>query len=172
MFSTVLMVALTAGVDLPDGHRCGGGRHGCHGGCGSSCGYGGCGYGGGCGGGSCYGGGCGGGYCSTGGCAGGVCYGGGSGYGVAVADTEAPVRIVVSLPDDAKLTIDDYATTSTSGNRTFVSPALALGRDYHYTLKAKVTRDGKPVEVEKKITVRAGEETRVNFDLPTAVAAR
>jgi uncharacterized protein (TIGR03000 family) len=177
MFSAVLLVALSSGPELPACHRGGhcGGRHGCHGG-GS---YGGC---GGCGGGYCGGGSCGGGYGGGGGCGGG-CGGGycsaysggvysGGGMTMAKADDEAPVTIVVTLPEDAKLTIDDNATASTSGKRTFVSPAVAVGRDYHYTLKAEVVRDGKPQTIEKTVTVRAGEETRVNFDVPTGVAAR
>src|SRR5215471_1576684 len=70
MYTAVLMMALTTGVDMPDGRR-GGGCHGCRGGCYGGC-YGGGGYGGGCCG--CYGGG------GYGGCYGGGCYGGG-GYG-------------------------------------------------------------------------------------------
>src|SRR5215467_14355091 len=68
MYSVVVLMALSGGVDTPDM----GGRRGCHGGRGC---YGGC-YGGGCYGGGyggCYGGGCFGGY---GGCYGGGCYGG------------------------------------------------------------------------------------------------
>jgi uncharacterized protein (TIGR03000 family) len=83
----------------------------------------------------------------------------------------APAIILVSLPADAQLTIDDYATTSTSASRRFVSPALKRGQDYHYTLTAKLTRDGKPVSTTKRIAVRAGEETRVSLEFPTATVA-
>jgi uncharacterized protein (TIGR03000 family) len=170
MYSMVLMMALGTGVDLPACHRHGGGRHGGHCGGGYACGGGGCGHGGGCGGGYCMGGGYGG-----GGCAGGVCYGpmGGDGTAVVMASsTEAPATIVVNLPEDARLTIDGNPTTSVTDRRVFVSPSLATGRDFHYTLKAKVTRDGEPMTVEKTVTVRAGEETHVTLDVPTRVASR
>jgi uncharacterized protein (TIGR03000 family) len=161
MYSAILLVAMSQGVEMPVA-RCHGGHRGCH----SSCGHRGGRHGG------CHGGGGGGGYCGGyGGCGGGACYGGGGAYHAAI-DAEAPITIVVNLPEDAKLTIDDNPTTSTSARRTFVSPAAAIGLDYTYTLKAEVKRDGKPVRIEKTVTVRAGEENLVTLDLPTSVAAR
>jgi uncharacterized protein (TIGR03000 family) len=83
----------------------------------------------------------------------------------------APATIVVSLPADATLTIDDTATRSTSAVRVFTSPMLPVGQDFHYTLKAEYVRDAKPVVVSKEITVRAGQETRVTLDESTASVA-
>jgi uncharacterized protein (TIGR03000 family) len=83
----------------------------------------------------------------------------------------APATLIVSLPADAKLIIDETTTTSTSSERVFVSPVLTPGTDYNYTLKAEVVRNGKPVKVEEKVVVRAGQETRVTL-LATDVAAR
>jgi uncharacterized protein (TIGR03000 family) len=81
--------------------------------------------------------------------------------------------IVVSLPADAKLLIDDSPTTSTGPSRVFVTPELAPGRDFHYTLKAEVVRDGQPITLEKQVTVHAGRETPVTLTLPpTGVALR
>jgi uncharacterized protein (TIGR03000 family) len=76
----------------------------------------------------------------------------------------APATLVVSLPADAKLLIDDAATTSTSGRRVFVSPALQTGREYTYSLKAEYTKDGKSVVVNKDITVTAGAEIAVTME--------
>ncbi len=175
-------------------HGCHGGHHhkhhGCHGcyGCSGGC-WGGC-YGG-CSGWSC-GGGCSGWSCG-GGCYG-SCYGSsygcyGSSYGCdggAVAPVApmppaepvkepikkgdkgamapAPATIVVSLPADARLTIDDTATSATSAHRVFVSPELAPGREYFYTLKAEWVRDGKAVVVSKQVTVSAGNESKVTIE--------
>ena len=84
----------------------------------------------------------------------------------------APATIIVSLPADARLTIDGAATISTSAERVFTSPTLPVGEDFHYTLKAQYVRDGQPVVFSKDVTVRAGLETRVNM-VPTAgVASR
>jgi uncharacterized protein (TIGR03000 family) len=170
------------------GHR----RHGCNGGCyGSGHGCWGGGYGSGCWGGygGGYGGGCWGGYGGGyGGCWGGYgggyggCWGGGVQYGAPAAQpapttapaTEqaptpktgllrAPATIVVSLPVDAKLTIDDMPTKSTAATRVFSSPALEPGKEYFYTLKAELTQDGQKVSTTKRVSVRAGQESRVTL---------
>ncbi len=84
---------------------------------------------------------------------------------------EAPATIVVSVPESAKLTIDETATSSTSAQRVFVTPALVSGKNYHYTMKVEYVQDGKPVVISKKVDVTAGNETQVNF-LAEAVAGR
>jgi uncharacterized protein (TIGR03000 family) len=175
-------------------HGCSGGGYGCcgsYGGCyGGGC-YGGC-YGGGYGG--CYGGGYGGCYGGGyGGCYGGGCYGGGvmvapqgemrQGEGGTRTKPEqlpkkkttdgdsgtmapAPATLIVSLPAEAKLTVDDRPTLSTSATRQFSSPALEPGKEYYYNLKAEITRDGKPLTISKQVTVHAGDETRVSLEFP------
>ncbi len=195
MYSVVVLMALGTSAETSDlcFRRCGGGGcNGCNGG------WVGC---HGCRGGrrGCHG--CNGGWSGCHGCYGGGCYGGGC-YGCAAShgchgcggyvmppppapkpmpmETEkkktaapSPATIVVTLPADAKLAIDDYATNSTSGRRTFVSPALEPGKNYVYTLKAEVVRDNKPVTITREARVRAGETTTVSIDLPAAaVAAR
>jgi uncharacterized protein (TIGR03000 family) len=176
------------------GHRLFGRRgHGCDGGC-----YGGC-YGGGYGG--CYGGG-GYGHGCFGygyGCSGYGCYGAGIGHGCVggapmpppppppdkkmkegkkpdggsdEVSAAAPATLVVSLPADAKLTIDDTATISNSASRVFVTPALETGKEFRYTLKAAIVRDGQSLTTTKLVTVRAGEETRVALEFPLASVAQ
>ena len=87
--------------------------------------------------------------------------------GAPSAAGEAPATIVVRLPADATLMIDGAPTSSTQGVRRFVSPPLQPGKDYQYTLKAEVTRDGKKVEKTREVTVRAGQPSEVTFDLPS-----
>jgi len=79
----------------------------------------------------------------------------------------APAKIVVSLPAEAKLSIDDHMTTSTSGTRVFASPSLEPGKEFFYTLKGELVRDGRTVSTSKTIAVRAGEEIQVQLDIPT-----
>jgi uncharacterized protein (TIGR03000 family) len=198
MYSIALLMALTGGNDVADGHRhgggccgqvqscgCGGGRHHGgrhhgrrHGGC---CGYEACN--------SCN-------SCNScapvsHGCCG--CVGGGTwgapGYGApppaampgekittppAEKKTEgpAPATILVELPADATLTVDGAMTSSTSSLRVLVSPELPVGQEFQYTLTAKVMRDGKPLQVEQTVAVRAGEESRVSLSLPVASVAQ
>jgi uncharacterized protein (TIGR03000 family) len=82
----------------------------------------------------------------------------------------APATIVVSLPATARLTIDGNPTTSSSGLRVFASPSLQPGREYYYTLRAEVVRNGQTVAQTQRVAVRAGEETRVTLALPAAQA--
>jgi uncharacterized protein (TIGR03000 family) len=177
--------------------RWGGGCRGWGGGCcGYSNGCGCCGYNAGCG--CCgYNAGCGcGGYNYGCGCNG--YYGGGMYYGGHPADGQpagtervrppkrdtkkgdggdesalpAPARIIVSIPADAKLMVDDFRTTSTSGRRVFTTPALERGQIYAYTLQAEVMRDGATETLSKEVTVRAGEEAQVSFEFTSAGLAQ
>lgn len=165
----------------------GGGRGGCGGHAMGGCGMGGCGMGygmgmGGCGMGGCGMGGfggyasgcatCGGGYVMGGGigaCPGGLCGVGGITGHVQAASNEA--TIVVTLPEDATLTIGNEETTSTSSERVFISPALESGKEYEYTLKAKVVRDGQTQTATARVTVRPGEVSRVELKVPAAGVA-
>jgi uncharacterized protein (TIGR03000 family) len=78
--------------------------------------------------------------------------------------TAAPATLIVSVPADAKLLIDDAATTSTSTRRVFVSPTLPAGREFSYSLKAEFTKNGKSVVVTKEVIVRAGAEINVTME--------
>ena len=72
-----------------------------------------------------------------------------------------------------RLSVDDLATKSTSSVRAFASPALQPDKEYYYTLKAEIVRDGRPVTDTKRVRVRAGEQTAVTFDFAReAVASR
>ncbi len=84
----------------------------------------------------------------------------------------APATLVIDLPADAKLRIDDSATTSTGANRVFQSPALELGKVYQYTLRAEVVREGKAVKMEQIVEVKAGQTKPVVLSLPTAGVAQ
>jgi len=83
----------------------------------------------------------------------------------------APATIVVTLPADAKLTIDGAATRSTTGVRTFVTPALENGMEFSYTLKAEVVRDGQTFSTEQRVTVRGGAESKINLTVPMTTAS-
>jgi uncharacterized protein (TIGR03000 family) len=134
---------------------------------------GGIGYGGYVGGGCASCGGYGGGYVlggGLGGCPGGVCSIGGSGAGYVLA-TGSEATIVVNLPEDAKLTIDGEETASTSAERVFVSPTLESGKEYEYTLKAQVVREGKVQTATARVTIRPGEVSRVELKVPVAGVA-
>jgi uncharacterized protein (TIGR03000 family) len=60
---------------------------------------------------------------------------------------------------------------STSAVRVLTSPPLEPGKDFTYTLRAKVVRAGQTQSVSQEVTVRAGEATHVNLDIPVATVA-
>ena len=85
----------------------------------------------------------------------------------------APAYMVVTLPADAKLTVDDTLTTSTSGQRTFVTPPIDSDKVYYYTLKAETVRDGKTLTATQRVAVQGGRQSTITLDLqPAAVASR
>jgi uncharacterized protein (TIGR03000 family) len=93
-------------------------------------------------------------------------------HGGMVMVEPARATMVVSLPADATLMVDGKATTSTTDTRVLVSPPLESGKDFVYTLRAEVTRNGQAQSVTRQVIVRAGQETRVTLEMPTALAAR
>src|SRR5262245_37205116 len=125
----------------------------------------------GCGGGCCYScGSCGAcGSCGGGGCPGGVCPVPGA---TKKAELDANrAYLVVTLPEDAKLTIDDGTTVSTSETRTFVTPELQKDKEFVYNLKAQIVREGKTLTLTKQAVVRAGKETKIALDIPAQAVA-
>ena len=77
--------------------------------------------------------------------------------------TPAPAHVVVKLPDDARLMIDDTACPLTSARREFNTPDLNPGQAYYYTLKAEVVRDGRTKADSRRVVVEAGRTTQVEF---------
>ena len=84
------------------------------------------------------------------------------------AADEAPATIHVTLPADAVLTIDGQATHATSAERTFQTPPLEAGKVFHYDLRAKIVRGDETVTIERRVAVRAGQESNVSLTLPGA----
>jgi uncharacterized protein (TIGR03000 family) len=71
--------------------------------------------------------------------------------------------VVVQLPADASLRVDGHQVPLESTTRRLVTPELKPQTNYYYTLRADLNRDGQIVSRSKRVTVRAGAETRVDF---------
>lgn len=76
----------------------------------------------------------------------------------------AKATVVVKVPANAKVYIDDNLMHSTSAERTFTSPALETGQSYYYTIRVVTEKDGKEVADVRQVTVRGGEVSRLDFD--------
>jgi uncharacterized protein (TIGR03000 family) len=102
-------------------------------------------------------------------CASGVCT-----VGAAAAFAQAEgneATLVVTLPEDATLIINDTVTTSQSSQRVFVTPALEQGKEYQYNLKAQIVRDGQVQTITAKATVQAGKTSTVELKANAAGVA-
>jgi uncharacterized protein (TIGR03000 family) len=78
-------------------------------------------------------------------------------------EVPAPATVVVKAPADVTVTVNGQATARRADEETFLTPALARGREYAYLFTAEASRNGRKVSRTKRITVRAGEQTVVDF---------
>jgi uncharacterized protein (TIGR03000 family) len=136
---------------------------------------------------SCYG--CGGCYGSYSGCTGCYgCYGTYSPYMIITPPVGTPVetvpapkkdagkmskaRLILDVPTEATLYIDDQPMKSTATRRTFSTPPLEAGVTYYYVLRAEVAYNGKTYTETKRVLVRRGEEVKASFgELEESLAA-
>ena len=81
----------------------------------------------------------------------------------------APARIVVKLPAQARLWVDQVACPLQGTERSFDTPALEPGQRYAYTLRVEVERDGRRAEETRRVPLVAGQRVEVNFDNVGAV---
>jgi uncharacterized protein (TIGR03000 family) len=71
--------------------------------------------------------------------------------------------ITVKLPPGATLYVDDRKSPSQDPVRSFSTPVLPNGREFAYTLKAELVRNGQPETLTQKVPFRAGERVTVDF---------
>jgi len=82
-------------------------------------------------------------------------------------DGKAPdgaARLIIEVPQNAKLYIDNQPMKSTSTERFFYTPALQPGQKYYYDVRVEVVKeDGQKVSDKKQIIVQAGDVIRQSF---------
>ena len=71
--------------------------------------------------------------------------------------------IAVTLPEDAKVFVNDQPTTSTGSSRNYVSKGLAAGKTYAYKLRVEFENEGRKVVEHKTLNLRAGDSHTVSF---------
>ncbi|HZY85181.1 MAG TPA: DUF1254 domain-containing protein, partial [Gemmataceae bacterium] len=76
---------------------------------------------------------------------------------------EAAAQITVLVPADAEVYFDGDPTAQRGAERRFLTPPLSVGKQYHYSVRARWTKDGKKVEQTRKVAVRGGGRVRVDF---------
>lgn len=80
-------------------------------------------------------------------------------------------RLTVTVPADARVYINDRATTSTGTLRQYDSGNLTSGKTYTYQVRAEANRDGQLVTQSETVRLRAGDTQNLAFRLerPRAV---
>jgi uncharacterized protein (TIGR03000 family) len=74
--------------------------------------------------------------------------------------------VTVIVPADAEVSFDGTRTSQTGTRRSFKTPPLKPGSSFYYTVRARWTRDGKPIDQTRKVVVKAGASVRVDFTKP------
>lgn len=73
-------------------------------------------------------------------------------------------KLVVEVPANSKLFIDDKLMKNASGVRSYNTPALQPGQAYYYIVRVETVRNGKPVSETRRVIVRAGQIARADFN--------
>jgi uncharacterized protein (TIGR03000 family) len=89
-----------------------------------------------------------------------------SGTETAPADLGRTARVLVELPDGARLFVDGKAVPDATRQTSILTPPLEPGREYFYTLRAEITRDGQNYELSRRVVVTAGQSRTVVFPQP------
>ena len=81
--------------------------------------------------------------------------------------------MIVDVPADAKLYIDDHAMKTPSEHRAYQTPDLEPGQTYYYEVRVEVERDGKLLSETRRVLLRAGQEVHADFsDVTTTATAK
>jgi uncharacterized protein (TIGR03000 family) len=75
---------------------------------------------------------------------------------------ESKARLLVIVPPDARVFVEDQPTQQMGFERLFLSPSLEKGT-YTYTVRATWTENGQEVNREKKVKVEPGRMASANF---------
>jgi uncharacterized protein (TIGR03000 family) len=82
----------------------------------------------------------------------------------AALKTSGSAVIEVSVPADAKVLVNDKATTSTGTSRSYVSNSLQAGQTYLYNFRVEFEQDGKAVVKNESVKISAGDRVALSFD--------
>jgi uncharacterized protein (TIGR03000 family) len=80
-------------------------------------------------------------------------------------------KLIVEVPADAKLYIDDQLMKTPSTRRVYSTPDLEKGQAYYYMVRVEVVRDGQVQTETKRVILRAGDEARADFTSTEGIAA-
>jgi uncharacterized protein (TIGR03000 family) len=80
-------------------------------------------------------------------------------------------HLTVVVPEGAELWFNGTKTSQTGTQREFDTPPLTPGQDFRYSIKARWTEGGRPVEVTRTVQVRANSSQVIDFTRPSRATA-
>jgi uncharacterized protein (TIGR03000 family) len=80
-------------------------------------------------------------------------------------DRNREAILTVTVPSDARIYVNGKPTTSTGGQRNFISRGLKPGSVYTYEVKAIVEREGRDIEEVKTVKLQAGDVTEIAMEV-------
>jgi uncharacterized protein (TIGR03000 family) len=89
-----------------------------------------------------------------------------------VAKDEAPTKLVLNVPADAKVTLAGHEMKATGTVREFTTTKLPAGAAWaDYDVRVEYTQDGRTQVKDEKVSLKAGETTELSFDFSAQPAA-
>jgi uncharacterized protein (TIGR03000 family) len=88
-----------------------------------------------------------------------------------MAPASGSARLVIEMPADAKLYIDDNPVKSTAELRQFYTPTLEANQTYFYDVRVEMIKDNKLVTENKRVFVRANDVVRESFKTTKSIEA-
>ncbi|MSQ95983.1 MAG: TIGR03000 domain-containing protein [Gemmataceae bacterium] len=86
-----------------------------------------------------------------------------------VAIPSNTARVIVNLPSDARLWVENVECPLTSDVRSFNTPALNLNHRYFYNVRAEIVRDGRTISETQRVIIIPGAEARVDFNTSNVI---
>jgi uncharacterized protein (TIGR03000 family) len=90
---------------------------------------------------------------------------------VSSSRSDDTVKLNVSVPESAKVYVNDRLTSSTGEVRQFVSRGLEAGKSYRFEIRAEMNENGKVVTDTQNVVVTAGSQQNVRFAVKSAPKA-
>jgi len=89
---------------------------------------------------------------------------------------EAPANpltsLTVNVPEDAKVYLAGAETNGTGSVRVFKTSKLTSGQEWaNYTVRVSIDRDGRLLDMEKQLDLKAGDSKTLTFDFDTPQVA-
>jgi uncharacterized protein (TIGR03000 family) len=72
-------------------------------------------------------------------------------------------QVVIKAATEVRISVNGQRTERDAAEMTFLTPALQQGKSYSYEVNAEFVRDGKLTTETKRVTVKAGHQTMVDF---------